>query len=712
MTLLLVKVSVILATTLVAARLLHRAPASARHQLWSLAFGAMLLLPAFAMLLPALPVPVPAGWDSAAPAPVAPVSAENAGTLRAQPATVPASAPADTGAVTGSVESQVRTGGVRWPSLSTVFVSVWVIGMMTAGITVLLSLSRVHRLMRSAEALRDDGWLDAAAGISAQLGVRYPVRLLLSAEVGTPMAGGLWRPAIFLPLPATSWTAERRDLVLAHELAHLAGRDPLRHLMTRLSLACYWFHPLAWLAAREAGIAREQACDETVLAMGARPSAYARVLLDLAESVSARPARLLGALPMVHRSHLETRLMAILNVDVRSTTRRLVVAPAIGVALLTLTVAAATPFEATPIAPMAVTALAAPAPASPAPAPHDHAAVVQARESACVWDAGRDSFMGSQWSTRVDGRMITDRLGSSGGDRIIQRTFGDLRICVLAEGLGDRSGTERPSQWIGRARRVVMEAHRGGAVQRLEFNGTTPTWQVGGATRSFDAAAGTWRDRMFAVLDPAWELSILRGEESALHGQISAIHGQRSALQGEISALQGAVSAMQGRISAAHGEESSLQGKISAIQGHVSALQGAISAQQGAISSLNATRYDSADRERIASRIADRRAEIARIEREIREYGAEARIEAVRRQIAAFNARDKSDQIAGEIRAFDLDGKVAAIERRITALKVEDKVAGFERQIEALDVPRRAKQLEDRIDAELPRLTSAIAAIR
>ena len=129
---------------------------------------------------------------------------------------------------------------------------------------------------------------------------------------------------------------EQRDVVLAHEIAHLAGHDPLRHVAARLAVAFYWFHPLAWMAARQAAAAREQACDEAVLALGTRPSAYARVLLELAESMQPSAAGL-GALPMVERSHLETRLMAILNDDVPCRAeRRGVVIPAIGVVLCTL----------------------------------------------------------------------------------------------------------------------------------------------------------------------------------------------------------------------------------------------------------------------------------------------------------------------------------------------------------------------------------------
>jgi hypothetical protein len=129
--------------------------------------------------------------------------------------------------------------------------------------------------------------------------------------------------------------------VLAHELAHIARRDPLRHVLTRLVVAAYWFHPLAWLAARQARAAQEQACDEAVLALGTRPSVYARVLMELAHSPTSR--RPLAALPMAERPFLETRIMAILDAGPVSARGRRIILPAAAVALLTLSLAVAQP---------------------------------------------------------------------------------------------------------------------------------------------------------------------------------------------------------------------------------------------------------------------------------------------------------------------------------------------------------------------------------
>jgi len=340
------------------------------------------------------------------------------------------------------------------------------------------------------------------------------------------------------------------------------------------------------------------------------------------------------------------------------------------------------------------------------------------RDSACWWDPGRrSSFSGSTSTRDVGGRTVIDeQIGIRGSDLVIQKAFGDLRLCMIAEDVADPRRTTRPSQWAGLARRVVMEARRGDVVQRLETarpaaGGVATSWRVGGKDRPFDEAARQWRDRMLAVLDTSWEVSSLRGEVSSLRGRISSIRGQESSFRGEISSLRGEVSSMRGRISSIRGEESSLRGRISSISGHVSSLRGAISSERGAISSLNAGRYrrEDADNSRL---IAQHEAEMTRLEQELRTYDAPSKVAAVEREIAALDTDGKVAKIEAEIRTFDLDRRVAEVQRRIEALDVDGKVAAIERQIEALDADRRTRELENRRDAELKRLEAAITAIR
>jgi len=734
--LLVLKATVLLSATLLAVRVRRRAPAVTRHRLWSVAFAAVLALPLLAAALPALDVPVPPGWTSRQSRPET-IDESRSVFTRANPGPFKVRVDPSVGADVETVATTARAATpmvVTWSNASSLLLVAWLIGTTMAVSALFVSLLAVRRLARAGENVSDPAWRHAADALGARLGLRHPARLVVSAAVRTPMAGGVWRPVIFLPASAREWSAERRDVVLAHEIAHLAGRDPLRHVAARLAVALYWFHPLAWIAARQATVAREQACDEAVLALGTRPSAYARVLLDFAESMHPFTP-ILAALPIVEPSLLETRLMAILNDDARPAIRRRIVMPAIGAALLTLSVAAAQPAARLPAPNAAAPAAAIAAPASAMPMKTAAAApdvavtatrpsVVQAdldRDSACWWDAldGR-SFSGSISNSRSGGRsLIYEQIGTRGNDRVIQKSFGDLRLCALAEDLGDRNNTSRPSQWLGRARRIVMEARRGNVVQRFEVGqqaggGLRTTWRVGGAERPVDAAAERWRDRMLAVLDTIWDLSMLRGEVSTLRGEISTIHGEESSIRGEISTLMGEVSTMHGRTSSLRGQESTLRGEISSIHGHVSSLRGAISSELGAISSLNGTRYRATDAElrQIDAGITRHEAAIAQIEQEIRDYGADAKVASVEREIQALDTERKVAAIEAQIRAFDLDGKVAAAERRIAALDVQGKIAAIERQIAALDADRRGRQLEERRDSELKQLEAAIAAIR
>ena len=427
--------------------------------------------------------------------------------------------------------------------------------------------------------------------------------------------------------------------------------------------------------------------------------------------------------------------MAILKKGGRPATRRSMLIPVVATALLTLGVAALRPAApvaarnsdaATPTVPAAIT----PAAAEPwvarlpivGPIAATQAAVQAAGGDSACWADRQDgmSFSGSSSMTEVAGQtIIHERVGTLGGTtRIIQKSFGDLRLCMVADAAGEPQTGDRPSQWLGRAPRVILEARRGGMLQRLEVSrdsgGSQRTsWRVGSAERPFDAAAREWRDRMLAVLDTTWDLSMLRGQVSTLRGEISTIRGQESTLRGEISTLRGEVSTMRGRASTVRGEASTLQGQISSIRGHLSSLRGAISSEQGAISSLRATYNPSqSERTRIDAAVAQHEAQIARLNKEIADYDEAGKIADVERQMKALDEDGKVAAIEAEIRAFDLEGKVAAVERRIAELDVQGKVAGIERQIAGLDAERRGREMEMRRESQLKALETAIAAIK
>jgi hypothetical protein len=158
------------------------------------------------------------------------------------------------------------------------------------------------------------------------LGLSRPVRLAVHPAVGSPAVVVGPRPVVLVPTDWSGWPESHRRACLLHELAHVARYDDWAKLVQELLRAAFFFHPLVrWLLAR-LDRERELLCDETAVAMGSDPVAYARLLLDLAR----RPARLLpitplfrhGWLPFLDRRTVEVRIERLLEEDMLSTLSR------------------------------------------------------------------------------------------------------------------------------------------------------------------------------------------------------------------------------------------------------------------------------------------------------------------------------------------------------------------------------------------------------
>jgi TonB family protein len=156
-------------------------------------------------------------------------------------------------------------------------------------------------------------------------------RRLQHPSIAAPMTWGIFRPVILLPVDDTP------ESVLRHEQAHVERRDGLWLLAAQLTCAIYWFHPLAWLAARKAAEERERACDDRVLRSGAAAVNYADALLACARRTVAAPA---AALPATHA--LERRVRAILDANIERSlpSRRWTAAILAGALLVALPIAA------------------------------------------------------------------------------------------------------------------------------------------------------------------------------------------------------------------------------------------------------------------------------------------------------------------------------------------------------------------------------------
>lgn len=151
------------------------------------------------------------------------------------------------------------------------------------------------------------------AELAHQLGLRRRIRVISSPRLAGPIAFGVLRPSV--GLPADFWTANsqsEQDAMLAHELAHLAARDPFWLAVADTLVALLWWHPLVWWGRRQFRAASEGAADEASLVVEDGPAVLAGCLVALASRWQRRGV--LGLLGMAgFRSHLGRRVERLLG---------------------------------------------------------------------------------------------------------------------------------------------------------------------------------------------------------------------------------------------------------------------------------------------------------------------------------------------------------------------------------------------------------------
>ncbi len=283
--------------------------AAARHLVWTLTLAGVLALALAAPVAPTFPVRLAAWPVSTAP-----------GLVPSSDATVAPAATTEFGGGGANSPSRVVVGAT--PSRPTarrelgagqMALVLWLAGAGAMIGWIILGHLGLARLMRRATPLADPEWRSLLATASAESGISAPVRLLRSAAVGSPITWGMRRPIVLLPEDADSWPVERRRVVLAHELAHVARADYAAQLLASTVCALYWFHPLAWTSARRLRTESERAADDQVLSRGIPGIDYATHLLDVAHHSRAMRAAGMVAIGMASRSHLEGRLLAVLD---------------------------------------------------------------------------------------------------------------------------------------------------------------------------------------------------------------------------------------------------------------------------------------------------------------------------------------------------------------------------------------------------------------
>src|SRR6266571_3105216 len=127
---------------------------------------------------------------------------------------------------------------------------------------------------------------ESVAGIVTRLarvmGVRRPIRVLISSITDTPSVVGWLRPVILLPAATLmGLTPLQLEAILAHEIGHVRRYDYLVNILQMLAETLLFYHPAIWWTSKRIRLERELCCDDLAVRFSGNALRYARALTTL-----------------------------------------------------------------------------------------------------------------------------------------------------------------------------------------------------------------------------------------------------------------------------------------------------------------------------------------------------------------------------------------------------------------------------------------------
>jgi len=164
------------------------------------------------------------------------------------------------------------------------FVLIWAIFFFVHCIKLGTGLAGVHR-MRSYKIFEAPaGWSSRLKQLCRIVGVKETIQLLESGLVKVPVAIGMFKPVILVPIGLISHLPpEQVETILLHELAHIRRKDYLVNILQRFAEAIFFFNPaLLWISSliRQE---REACCDDIVIANTTHKGNYLEALVAFQE---------------------------------------------------------------------------------------------------------------------------------------------------------------------------------------------------------------------------------------------------------------------------------------------------------------------------------------------------------------------------------------------------------------------------------------------
>jgi beta-lactamase regulating signal transducer with metallopeptidase domain len=161
-------------------------------------------------------------------------------------------------------------------------VALWALGVLLVSLRLTCGLFWVVRTGHTRITAVSDEILAVTERLRRAFFLSAPVRVAMSALVEAPAVLGWLRPVILLPPSALmGLTPKQLEMMIAHELAHLARYDHIVNVFQTFIETMLFYHPAMWWLSRRIREEREHCCDDRALTLCADRFEYVRALAFL-----------------------------------------------------------------------------------------------------------------------------------------------------------------------------------------------------------------------------------------------------------------------------------------------------------------------------------------------------------------------------------------------------------------------------------------------
>ena len=183
-------------------------------------------------------------------------------------------------------DETAATSHKDWLSWAVPFVAMaWLLGVAILSLRLMFGWRGLHRLRWHGTGPLPASLQSTLDRLYERLVLSPTISVLTSSAVTEPVAFGLIRPIVLLPMSAlTRCPIEMIEAMIAHELAHIRRHDLWVNVFQRVVETLLFYHPAVWWVSGRMRLERELCCDDLAVSVTHRRADYASALVELSQA--------------------------------------------------------------------------------------------------------------------------------------------------------------------------------------------------------------------------------------------------------------------------------------------------------------------------------------------------------------------------------------------------------------------------------------------